>query len=155
MNNKLDEGIVDATDRMNTIKECLNEVKNISMRIVSQAVLLYKTGHNANAIASLFGLDVDNVRRMVGGLRMFDGVSDNLTTHNIVENDRIANKLLEKITDSDDYQPSDLGLQVGRYQPYDPEASGWRYPHLRYLLLKDGSDILCNQIGRASCRERV
>lgn len=122
MNNKLDEGIIDATGRMNTIKECLKEVKYINMRIVSQAVLLYKTGHNANAIASLFGLDVDNVRRMVGGLRMFDGVNDNLTTHNIVENDKIANKLIEKITNSDDY------------------------PYLRYLLLLDGSDILCNQV---------
>ena len=146
MNNKLDEGIIDATGRMNTIKECLKEVKDINMRIVSQAVLLYKTGHNADAIASLFGLDVDNVKRMIGGLRMFDGVTDDLTTHTIVENDKIANKLLEKITGSDDYQPSDLGLQVGSYQPYDPKASGWRYPHLRYLLLKDGSDILCNQV---------
>ena len=122
MNNKLDEGIIDATGRMNTIKECLKDVKDINMRIVSQAVLLYKTGHNADAIASLFGLDVDNVKRMVGGLRMFDGVNDNLTTHNIVENDKIANKLIEKITDSDDH------------------------PYLRYLLLKDGSDILCNQV---------
>ena len=121
-NNKLDEGIIDATSRMNTIKECLKEVKDINMRIVSQAVLLYKTGHNADAIASLFGLDVDNVKRMVGGLRMFDGVNDNLTTHTIVENDKIANKLLEKITGSDNY------------------------PYLRYLLLKDGSDILCNQV---------
>ena len=134
MNNKLDEGIIDATGRMDTIKECLKEVKDINMRIVSQAVLLYKTGHNADAIASLFGLDVDNVRRMIGGLRMFDGVPDNLTTHTIVENDKIANKLIEKITGSDDYQPSDLGLQVGSY------------PYLRYLLLKDGSDILCNQV---------
>ena len=134
MNNKLDEGVIDATGRMNTIKECLNEVKDINMRIVSQAVLLYKTGHNADAIASLFGLDVDNVRRMISGLRMFDGVNDNLTTHTIVENDRIANNLIEKITGSDDYQP------------YDPKASGWRYPYLRYLLLRDGSDILCNQV---------
>ena len=122
MNNKLDEGIIDATGRMNTIKECLKEVKDINMRIVSQAVLLYKTGHNADAIASLFGLDVDNVKRMIRGLRMFDGIDDNLTTHTIVENDKIANKLIEKITGSDDY------------------------PHLRYLLLKDGSDILCNQV---------
>ena len=122
MNNKLDEGIIDATGRMNTINECLKEVKDINMRIVSQAVLLYKTGHNADAIASLFGLDVDNVRRMIGGLRMFDGVNDNLATHNIVENDKIANNLVEKITGSDDY------------------------PYLRYLLLKDGSDILCNQV---------
>ena len=146
MNNKLDEGnnvpsddftldgIIDTTGTINTIKECLKEVKDINMRIVSQAVLLYKTGHNADAIASLFGLDVDNVRRMIGGLRMFDGVNDNLTTHTIVENDRIANNLIEKITGSDDYQP------------YDPKASGWRYPCLRYLLLKDGSDILCNQV---------
>ena len=134
MNNKLDEGnnvpsddftldgIIDATGRMNTIKECLKEVKNINMRIVSQAVLLYKTGHNADAIASLFGLDVDNVRRMIGGLRMFDGVNDDLTTHNIVENDRIASKITAMITNSDNY------------------------PYLRYLLLKDGSDILCNQV---------
>ena len=134
MNNKLDEGnnvpsddftldgIIDATGRMNTIKECLKEVKDINMRIVSQAVLLYKTGHNADAIASLFGLDVDNVKRMIRGLRMFDGIDDNLTTHTIVENDKIANKLIEKITGSDDY------------------------PYLRYLLLKDGSDILCNQV---------
>lgn len=122
MNNKLDEGIIDATGRMNTIKECLREVKDINMRTVSQAVLLYKTGHNADAIASLFGLDVDNVRRMISGLRMFDGVNDNLTTHTIVENDRIANNLIEKITGSDNY------------------------PYLRYLLLKDGSDILCNQV---------
>ena len=122
MNNKLDEGIIDATGRMNTIKECLKEVKDINMRIVSQAVLLYKTGHNADAIASLFGLDVDNVRRMISGLRMFDGVNDNLTTHTIVENDKIANNLIEKIAGSDDY------------------------PYLRYLLLKDGSDILCNQV---------
>lgn len=134
MNNKLDEGIIDATGRMNTIKECLREVKDINLRIVSQSVLLYKTGHNADAIASLFGLDVDNVRRMVGGLRMFDGVTDDLTTHTIVENDKIANKIATMITGSDDYQPSDPGLQVGRY------------PHLRYLLLKDGSDILCNQV---------
>ena len=133
-NNKLDEGIIDSTGTINTIKECLKEVKDINMRIVSQSVLLYKTGHNADAIASLFGMDVDNVKRMVGGLRMFDGVNDDLTTHTIVENDRIANKLLEKITGSDNYQP------------YDPKASGWRYPHLRYLLLKDGSDILCNQV---------
>lgn len=146
MNNKLDEGVIDATGRMNTIKECLKEVKNINMRIVSQAVLLYKTGHNADAIASLFGLDVDNVKRMIGGLRMFDGVNDNLTTHNIVENDKIANNLIEKITGSDDYQPyqpSGRGLLVGSY---DPKPSGWRYPYLRYLLLKDGSDILCNQV---------
>ena len=122
MNNKLDEGIIDSTGTINTIKECLKEVKDINMRILSQAVLLYKTGHNADAIASLFGLDVDNVRRMIGGLRMFDGVNDDLTTHTIVENDRIANKLIEKITGSDNY------------------------PYLRYLLLKDGSDILCNQV---------
>ena len=146
MNNKLDEGVIDTTGRMNTIKECLKEVKNINLRIVSQAVLLYKTGHNADAIASLFGLDVDNVKRMIGGLLMFDGVNDNLTTHTIVENDRIASKITTMITGSDDYQPSDLGLQVGSYQPYDPKASGWRYPYLRYLLLKDGSDILCNQV---------
>ena len=146
MNNKLDEGIIDSTGTINTIKECLKEVKDINMRIVSQAMLLYKTGHNADAIASLFGLDVDNVRRMICGFRMFDGVNDNLTTHTIVENDRIANNLIEKITGSDDYQPSDLGLQVGSYQPYDPKPSGWRYPYLRYLLLKDGSDILCNQV---------
>ena len=122
MNNKLDEGIIDSTGTINTIKECLKEVKDINMRIVSQAVLLYKTGHNADAIASLFGLDVDNVRRMIGGLRIFDGVTDDLTTHTIVENDKIANKLIEKITGSDNY------------------------PYLRYLLLKDGSDILCNQV---------
>ena len=122
MNNKLDEGVIDATGRMNTIKECLNEVKDINMRIVSQAVLLYKTGHNADAIASLFGLDVDNVRRMISGLRIFDGVNDNLTTHSIVENDKIASRITEMITGSDDY------------------------PYLRYLLLKDGSDILCNQV---------
>ena len=122
MNNKLDEGIIDSTGTINTIKECLKEVKDINMRILSQAVLLYKTGHNADAIASLFGLDVDNVRRMIGGLRMFDGVNDDLTTHTIVENDRIANKLIEKITGSDNY------------------------PYLRYLLLKDGSDILCNKV---------
>ena len=121
-NNKLDEGIIDATGRMNTIKECLKEVKDINMRIVSQAVLLYKTGHNADAIASLFGLDVDNVRRMISGLRMFDGVTDDLTTHTIVENDKIANKITAMITGSDDY------------------------PYLRYLLLRDGSDILCNQV---------
>ena len=121
-NNKLDEGIIDATGRMNTIKECLKEVKDINMRIVSQAVLLYKTGHNADAIASLFGLDVDNVRRMISGLRMFDGVNDNLTTHTIVENDKIASKITAMITGSDDY------------------------PYLRYLLLRDGSDILCNQV---------
>ena len=121
-NNKLDEGIIDATGTINTIKECLKEVKDINMRIVSQAVLLYKTGHNADAIASLFGLDVDNVKRMIGGLRMFDGVNDNLTTHTIVENDKIANKITEMITGSDDH------------------------PYLRYLLLKDGSDILCNQV---------
>ena len=146
MNNKLDEGnnvpsddftldgIIDATGIINTIKECLKEVKNINMRITSQAVLLYKTGHNADAIASLFGLDVDNVKRMIGGLRMFDGIDDNLTTHTIVENDKIANKITTMITGSDNYQP------------YDPKASGWRYPYLRYLLLKDGSDILCNQV---------
>ena len=134
MNNKLDEGIIDTTGTINTIKECLKEVKDINMRIASQSVLLYKTGHNADAIASLFGLDVDNVKRMIGGLRMFDGIDDNLTTHTIVENDRIANNLIEKITNSDDYQP------------YDPKPSGWRYPYLRYLLLKDGSDILCNQV---------
>ena len=122
MNNKLDEGIIDATGRMDTIKECLKEVKDINMRIVSQAVLLYKTGHNADAIASLFGLDVDNVRRMIGGLRLFDGIDDNLTTHTIVENDKIASKITTMITGSDDY------------------------PYLRYLLLKDGSDILCNQV---------
>ena len=121
-NNKLDEGIIDTTGTINTIKECLREVKDINMRIVSQAVLLYKAGHNADAIASLFGLDVDNVRRMISGLRMFDGINDNLTTHTIVENDRIASKLTAMITGSDDY------------------------PHLRYLLLKDGSDILCNQV---------
>ena len=134
MNNKLDEGIIDATGIINTIKECLKEVKNINMRITSQAVLLYKTGHNADAIASLFGLDVDNVKRMIGGLRMFDGIDDNLTTHTIVENDKIANRITTMITGSDNYQP------------YDPKASGWRYPYLRYLLLKDGSDILCNQV---------
>ena len=122
MNNKLDEGIIDATGTINTIKECLREVKDINMRIVSQTVLLYKTGHNADAIASLFGLDADNVRRMISGLRMFDGVNDNLTTHTIVENDRIASKIAAMITGSDDY------------------------PYLRYLLLKDGSDILCNQV---------
>ena len=134
MNNKLDEGnnvpsddftldgIIDATGIINTIKECLKEVKDINMRIISQAVLLYKTGHNADAIASLFGLDVDNVKRMIGGLRMFDGIDDNLTTHTIVENDKIANKITTMITNSDDY------------------------PYLRYLLLKDGSDILCNQV---------
>ena len=121
-NNKLDEGIIDATGRMNTIKECLKEVKDINMRIVSQAVLLYKTGHNADAIASLFGLDVDNVKRMIGGLRIFDGVTDDLTTHTIVENDKVANKITTMIT-----------------------GSG-AYPYLRYLLLKDGSDILCNQV---------
>ena len=133
-NNKLDEGnnvpsddftldgIIDTTGTINTIKECLREVKDINMRIVSQSVLLYKTGHSADAIASLFGLDVDNVRRMVGGLRMFDGVNDNLTTHTIVENDKIASKITAMITGSDDY------------------------PYLRYLLLKDGSDILCNQV---------
>ena len=121
-NNKLDEGIIDATGRMDTTKECLKEVKNINLRILSQAVLLYKTGHNANAIASLFGLDVDNVRRMVGGLRIFDGVTDDLTTHTIVENDKIASKIAAMITNSNDY------------------------PYLRYLLLKDGFDILCNQV---------
>ena len=122
MNNKLDEGIIDATGTINTIKECLREVKDINMRIVSQTVLLYKTGHNADAIASLFGLDVDNVRRIISGLRMFDGVNDNLTTHTIVENDKIASKIATTITGSDDY------------------------PYLRYLLLKDGSDVLCNQV---------
>ena len=122
MNNKLDEGIIDATGTINTIKECLREVKDINMRIVSQSVLLYKTGHSADAIASLFGLGVDNVRRMISGLRMFDGVNDNLTTHTIVENDRIASKITTMITGSDNY------------------------PYLRYLLLKDGSDILCNQV---------
>ena len=121
-NDKLDEGIIDNTGTINTIKECLREVKDINMRIVSQSVLLYKTGHSADAIASLFGLDVDNVRRMISGLRMFDGVNDNLTTHTIVENDRIAGKITTMITGSDNY------------------------PYLRYLLLKDGSDMLCNQV---------
>ena len=91
--------------------------------IQSKIVERYRWEHAAEKIASRFGLDICEVKEVIKGLHIFEGINKDLTCKSPSENETFSNILSERII-----------------------HSNGEYPYLKYRLLKSGTGILCNQI---------
>ena len=92
-------------------------------RIQSKIVERYGWGHTAEKLASRFGLDVCEVKDIIKGFHLFEGINKDLTCKSPSENATFSNILTERII-----------------------HSNGKYPYLKYRISKSGTGILCNQI---------